>query len=96
MTFVNPDYTQTHNAEAIVDELGLGGLLTKEQMRRVETAIGMLNENTDDLTRFLANTSQRAPVYSADPPQPVDGEMWINSTTNQFKIRKNGSTVVIV
>lgn len=35
------------------------------------------------------------PVMTADPASPTNGQMWINSTSDQFKIRKAGITKVV-
>lgn len=32
---------------------------------------------------------------SSDPSSPVDGELWLNTTTNLFKVRINGVTKTV-
>jgi hypothetical protein len=36
----------------------------------------------------------KAPVYTADPASPQDGDIWINSTSGQLKVRIGGVTKV--
>ncbi len=33
------------------------------------------------------------PVLAADPANPVNGDLWYNTTLNQFRLRQNGVTV---
>jgi hypothetical protein len=33
------------------------------------------------------------PVLESDPADPANGQIWYNSTSNQFKGEKNGSVV---
>ena len=35
------------------------------------------------------------PKLTADPSSPVNGQLWLNVTTNQLKIRMNGVTKVV-
>lgn len=35
-----------------------------------------------------------APIYTADPASPVDGDIWINSTSGTLKVRIGGVTKV--
>lgn len=89
----NPDYTETHTAEAIFQQiLPALGDLSKEQLRIIGEALAMIDENGRDLEQFLGGTTQQFPEYSTDPPSPANGQVWINTTTNQAKIRMAGTT----
>lgn len=49
----------------------------------------------DRRVRVLETGSRfSVPVYTADPAAPRDGDMWINSTSGQLKVRVNGVTKV--
>lgn len=91
----SPQYQQEHTAEAMFQALGISQNLTKEQLRRIAEVLSMADDNAFGLEQFLGGTSQTIPIYSSDPPVLTDGMTWINSTTNQYKIRKNGVTSVI-
>jgi hypothetical protein len=95
MSFVGvPDFAQVNTAEAIFDQIGISHLLSKEQLRNVEKALAMIDENGFGLESFLHGTSQAFPQLAADPTAPANGDVWINTTTAQAKIRLNGATKV--
>ncbi len=35
------------------------------------------------------------PKLTTDPSSPINGQMWVNTTSNQLKIRLNGVTKVV-
>jgi hypothetical protein len=91
----NPSFQEPHTSEAIFQQLlpAIPGL-SKEQLRIINEALAMLDENKNDLEQFLGGTTQQFPEYQADPPSPTNGMTWINTTTNQAKIRMAGATRV--
>jgi hypothetical protein len=91
----NPDFQETHTAEAIFQQI-IPALpeMSKEQLRTIGEALAMIDENGHDLEKFLGGTTQQFPEYQSDPPSPSNGQVWINTTTNQAKIRMAGTTRV--
>ena len=50
------------------------------------------------LRRLESSKTFNVPSLAADPPNPSEGDMWINATAGahgQLKVRHNGSSVVI-
>lgn len=48
-----------------------------------------LDLNQNEIKSFLVD------VLTADPGAPVEGQLWYNSTSQQLKLRKNGTTAVL-
>jgi hypothetical protein len=86
-------YSVPNSPAAVVEQLGLN--LTKEQERKLEDAIALVQQNNNSLEDFLGNTTQRIQLLTAEPAQPLDGETWVNTTLNEFHIRMAGVTRVV-
>lgn len=70
----------------------LGNLLAQMNKR-----LERLENNTSIGKLFFRNGSGRlkVPVYTGDPTSPENGEIWYNSSTNAFRVRRNGTNQTI-
>ena len=61
---------------------------------RFEKTVSELVRKVEELRTNQLNVFV-VPRVATDPSSPVDGQMWINTTSNQLKIRMNGVTKVV-
>ena len=52
----------------------------------------MWQKLTDRVTRLEQSQRFTVPVVDADPTNPRNGDMWLNSTTNTLKIKDSTGT----
>lgn len=86
-------YQTPNTPAAIVAELGLP--LNKDQERKLEDALSLIQQNNTTLENFLNQTTQTIPLLTDEPTSPSDGNAWINTTLNEFHIRMAGVTRVV-
>jgi hypothetical protein len=51
---------------------------------------------SDEVTRALNAFLLAFPQTPTDPGAPVDGQVWYNTTTHEFKAYRNGAIVTFV
>lgn len=83
-------YKVPNDPSVIVQELGLN--LTKDQLRKLESAVSLAQENDRSIENFLGLTTQKIPLVAEEPTIPSDGDMWINTTLNELHVRMAGVT----
>lgn len=79
-----------HEIDAVIDALGLD--LDPVMKRRVSDVIAMLAENDLAVAQAMGGGFGSVPTLDADPAQPVDGMVWINTTDDAFRVRHGGVT----
>ena len=55
-------------------------------LRKIEALERMVRELRNVKLAFFC-----VPKVASDPASPIDGQMWYNTTSNELKVRKNGT-----
>src|SRR5207302_10967731 len=99
-SFTLPQYKIFMNFAELRDYLRELTISLSELVTNVSAQINnfMTKNNGDTFTgkmQFSSSGSFIIPVYSADPSSLTNGQVWLNSTSGQFKIRIGGVTKVV-
>ena len=67
-----------------------------QMFQKIWDHIGVLERaRTIKNLTFPADGKLVVPVMDTDPLTPTNGQMWVNSTSSQFKIRVGGVTKIV-
>jgi hypothetical protein len=61
---------------------------------RFETIVSELVRKVEELKTNQIGTLV-LPKLTADPSSPINGQIWVNTTSNQLKIRMNNVTKIV-
>lgn len=65
-------------------------------LKRIEDRLANLEKSRVIQTLvFTSEGTLVVPVVTADPSTLTNGQIWYNSTSNELKVRKNGTTRTI-